>query len=380
MSDAEGEQRPPALDEFMAELKRLRQQAGNPSFRKLAELSGAVSHATLHLTVTGRRLQPWETVREFVRACGGDEAEWCARYRRTKAVLDGELPGPVAGTTADGGTPETADPDVADPDVAAPDAADRDATAQDVAGPDVASPGAADPELGYSPAATSATAPTDAASAEVAVPQQVTVAKIAGPDGDVSGARVVGAASPASGGFSRRWLAVPLAVLVVVAVVVGLRLSGGEEGRAEAGKAPGAGDGGGPESSALTEPVHEGDASKLSDDFGIQDGAVVAPGQKFTRTFELHNVGSVPWKGRYLQRMDNETGPRHCRAPVRVRIADTPPGAKVKVPVTATAASEPTTCKVHWKMVDATGRQLLPEYRPAFFLVHVRAGASGPTR
>src|SRR5690606_21342732 len=69
----------------------------------MAERSGAVSHATLHLTVKGRRLQPWETVREFVRACGGDEAEWSARYARTKAILSGEIP-PDAPATADSGT------------------------------------------------------------------------------------------------------------------------------------------------------------------------------------------------------------------------------------------------------------------------------------
>lgn len=326
MPDAEGEQRPPALEEFMAELKGLRQQAGNPSFRKMAELSGAVSHATLHLTVTGRRLQPWETVREFVRACGGDEAEWCSRYRRTKAVLSGELPDP-AGDAGEGAAAGTASDDIGHR----------------------VDPGA------------------EHAGAVASVGGQ-------GPDGSHG-------ASPGRRGFSRRWLAVPLAALVVAAVVAGMRVLGGDDGRAEAGgqQATGGAASGSPEPTALSEPVHKGDASRLSRDLGIQDGAVVAPKQRFTRTFELHNVGTVPWKGRYLQRMDHETGPSHCTAPDRVRIADTAPGDKVKVPVTATAAREPTTCKVHWKMVDHTGRQLLPEYRPAYFLVHVRAGASGPS-
>ncbi|GAA1242301.1 hypothetical protein GCM10009676_29540 [Prauserella halophila] len=341
MSDAEGEQRSPALEEFMAELKRLRQQAGNPSFRKMAELSGAVSHATLHLTVTGRRLQPWETVREFVRACGGDEAEWCARYRRTSAVLSGELPEPAERAGRADGT-----------------RTDDSAESADAAGT-AASPGAS------SEAASDGTGlPVDTAELD-----------------ENSGAGVAVGDSSAGRRFSRRWLAVPVAVLAVVAVVAGLWMFGGDDGRAEAGdQQGGSGDtSSSPEPEALTEPVHEGDASKLSRDLGIQDGAVVAPRQQFTRTFELHNVGTVEWKGRYLQRMDHEQGPRHCTAPRRVRIADTPPGEKVTVPVTARAASEPTNCKVHWKMVDHTGRQLLPEYRPAYFLVHVRAGSSGPS-
>ncbi|GAA1201238.1 NBR1-Ig-like domain-containing protein [Prauserella alba] len=347
MSDAEGEQRPPALEEFMAELKRLRQQAGNPSFRKMAELSGAVSHATLHLTVTGRRLQPWETVREFVRACGGDEAEWCARYRRTRAVLSGELPEPAAGTEP---VVETGGPDERAVDSASG-AASRDAAASDAV-------------------------VVDGTGAATSVPAQHNYEQ--GADGaDAAGSS---AAASAGRGVSRRWLAVPLVVLAVVAVAGGLWAFGGDDGRAEADRQHSAGgeSSSASEAGALSEPVYEGDASKLARDLGIPDGAVVAPQQKFTRTFELENAGTVHWKGRYLQRMDNETGPHHCRAPQRVRISDTPPGERVKVPVTATAAEEPTTCKVRWKMVDHTGRQLLPEYRPAYFLVHVRAGASGP--
>nr|WP_184906123.1 NBR1-Ig-like domain-containing protein [Amycolatopsis umgeniensis] len=67
-------------------LRKLRTRAGEPSFRKMAAKSGAVSHATLHLTVTGRRLQPWETVREFVRACDGDEEEWHARWQGVQLI------------------------------------------------------------------------------------------------------------------------------------------------------------------------------------------------------------------------------------------------------------------------------------------------------
>ena len=79
--------RPVALDEFMSALRDLRALAGDPSFRRMAAKSGAVSHATLHLTVTGRRLQPWETVREFVRACDGDEDAWHARWEETSRAL-----------------------------------------------------------------------------------------------------------------------------------------------------------------------------------------------------------------------------------------------------------------------------------------------------
>ncbi|GAB3738364.1 hypothetical protein GCM10027598_66620 [Amycolatopsis oliviviridis] len=90
MPGAQAEERTPELEAFMDELRKLRTRAGEPSFRKMAAKSGAVSHATLHLTVTGRRLQPWETVREFVRACDGDEEEWHARWQGVQLVLSAD--------------------------------------------------------------------------------------------------------------------------------------------------------------------------------------------------------------------------------------------------------------------------------------------------
>lgn len=89
MARSQRAERPAALEEFMVSLRELRERAGDPSFRRMASRSGAVSHATLHLTVTGYRLQPWETVREFVRACDGDETEWQARWQQVSEALSG---------------------------------------------------------------------------------------------------------------------------------------------------------------------------------------------------------------------------------------------------------------------------------------------------
>ena len=38
----------------------------------------------------------------------------------------------------------------------------------------------------------------------------------------------------------------------------------------------------------------------------IPDGTLILFGQRFTKTWELQNVGRVPWEGRYLQCMDEE--------------------------------------------------------------------------
>lgn len=57
----------------------------------------------------------------------------------------------------------------------------------------------------------------------------------------------------------------------------------------------------------------------------------------------------------------------------RVRIRDTDPKERVKIKVKVTAPSTaPVDCKIRWKMVDESGKQLFPSSRPVFFLVHVR--------
>jgi len=69
---------------FAAALRELRANAGNPSFRKMAELSGRVSHTTLHEAATGARFPSWDTTREFALACGGSEADWRDRWERAR--------------------------------------------------------------------------------------------------------------------------------------------------------------------------------------------------------------------------------------------------------------------------------------------------------
>ncbi|WP_246257199.1 NBR1-Ig-like domain-containing protein [Amycolatopsis anabasis] len=101
-----GRTRQAEIAQFAAELRRLRAAAGDPSFRKMAEVSGYVSRTTLHEAAQGVRMPSWDTTREFVRACGGDEAEWKARWQR---LQDGpedlpapreEQPSPEPGRTA----------------------------------------------------------------------------------------------------------------------------------------------------------------------------------------------------------------------------------------------------------------------------------------
>ncbi|WP_326568343.1 NBR1-Ig-like domain-containing protein [Amycolatopsis rhabdoformis] len=75
---------PASADVLAAELAALRASVGDPSFRKMAERSGRISHTTLHEAVKGTRFPSWETTREFVKACGADEEPWRARWAALK--------------------------------------------------------------------------------------------------------------------------------------------------------------------------------------------------------------------------------------------------------------------------------------------------------
>ncbi|WP_409183281.1 NBR1-Ig-like domain-containing protein [Amycolatopsis sp. VS8301801F10] len=91
-----------AAEVLSAELAALRARAGNPSFRKMADRSGRISHTTLHEAVRGTRFPSWDTTREFVRACDADEQQWRSRWEELKGVPpEPEPAGAAIGTTAE---------------------------------------------------------------------------------------------------------------------------------------------------------------------------------------------------------------------------------------------------------------------------------------
>jgi hypothetical protein len=98
------------VDAFAAQLRELRERAGNPSFRAMAARSGVISHTTLHEAASGTRFPSWETTREFVRACGGAEEHWRAVWDEVQRASEAEkvlgLPAP-AGDSIKATTPTT---------------------------------------------------------------------------------------------------------------------------------------------------------------------------------------------------------------------------------------------------------------------------------
>jgi hypothetical protein len=117
-------------------------------------------------------------------------------------------------------------------------------------------------------------------------------------------------------------------------------------------------------------PPIDGDVSKFVADVTVPDGSVVAPGRQFVKTWEIRNVGTVAWSGRYLERQPGPDG-APCRTPDRVPVPATAPGASVRVSVEVDPPSTPASCKVYWKMVDGQGRAFFPKARGVYFDVVV---------
>ncbi|MEU7742018.1 NBR1-Ig-like domain-containing protein [Nonomuraea sp. NPDC049158] len=109
------------------------------------------------------------------------------------------------------------------------------------------------------------------------------------------------------------------------------------------------------------------DDSAFEQDVTHPDGTVVKTGTQFTKIWRIRNTGTIPWRGRYLTRL-NDTP---CRAPDRVEIRVVQPGEPVDIAVRVRASDSPGRCKIYWKMTDEAGTQLLSAKKPIFLDVVV---------
>ncbi|WP_461007935.1 nSTAND1 domain-containing NTPase [Streptomyces capparidis] len=91
---------------FAADLRRLREQAGNPPYRQLARRAHC-SAASLSTAASGRKLPSLSMALAYVRACEGDVEQWQRRWHavaaqlaadRTDPLGPGETGAPYAGT------------------------------------------------------------------------------------------------------------------------------------------------------------------------------------------------------------------------------------------------------------------------------------------
>ncbi|MEU7973791.1 NBR1-Ig-like domain-containing protein [Micromonospora sp. NPDC049089] len=298
-----------AAESFAEQLRTLRTSVGDPSFRKMAGRSGRISHTTLHEAAAGTRFPSWETVREFVRACEADEAQWRRRWE------DAQRPASVSGSEDGDTAPETTGPVASVVPVPSPErqnplrGTDYPPTDQDVArGPRHRLP----------------------------------------------------------------WLAAAAVVLVVAMVAVLGVVVRGRSSR-DAPDAVSASSTPTVSPSAFSDSLIPGDSSKFIADVTIPDGTRVRVNSQFVKVWALKNVGKVAWHNRFLARTNPTADADGCQVPDRVAIGDTPPDEQVMISVEVTAPSRPGKCWVSWKMVDENGQEYFPTRRPVYFMVTVTA-------
>src|SRR3954464_5305008 len=75
------------LGEFAVQLRKLRLEAGEPTYLRMARATGR-SRTALAEAAGGDHLATWETVHAYVTACGGDVAVWRRRWQQVRDELD----------------------------------------------------------------------------------------------------------------------------------------------------------------------------------------------------------------------------------------------------------------------------------------------------
>ena len=74
---------------FACELRQLRAAAGYPSYRRLAR-TAQFAPSVLSSAASGMSFPSLQVTLAYVRACGGDEAEWRDRWQSAAAVIDAD--------------------------------------------------------------------------------------------------------------------------------------------------------------------------------------------------------------------------------------------------------------------------------------------------
>lgn len=100
------------LSSFAHELRKLRVEAGNPTYRRLAEVAG-YSASTLSAAASGIRQPSLDVLLAYVGACGGDTAKWRQRWHELDEELRAATPladSPSTVPVGDPSAPATGEP------------------------------------------------------------------------------------------------------------------------------------------------------------------------------------------------------------------------------------------------------------------------------
>ena len=104
----------------------------------------------------------------------------------------------------------------------------------------------------------------------------------------------------------------------------------------------------------------EGDASTFVDDT-IPHGTLMSPGQLFNKVWHVRNSGTIPWRGRRLERQGPLNGPGLIRSFRNVDIPDTDPGDTAEIRAALQAPGYDCTSIAYFKMVDSEGSLCFPD-------------------
>jgi Ig-like domain from next to BRCA1 gene len=132
-----------------------------------------------------------------------------------------------------------------------------------------------------------------------------------------------------------------------------------------------------------------GDQSAFIGDVTIPEGTLMTPNERFTKTWELQNVGLVPWAGRQLRCADADlvvfkrdgelmqvAMPPVPDAPV-IDVPFTAPGDHVRLSMVFTAPALPGTYLSYWKSYFADGTLCFPNSAGLQLKVQVMSVTTG---
>ncbi|NNG39053.1 hypothetical protein HJ588_07170 [Flexivirga sp. ID2601S] len=284
------------IEGFAKLLSAARQEAGEPSFRKMAATSGCISHTTLHEAVQGNRFPSWSTTEQFATALHRDPADFKPQWEAVNALLEPAQP-PLP-TPASHQPPEPVE--------------DRPAVANEPDGPTRRRP------------------PVWLIAAALALVLAVLVGSL------VVWRERSGVAHPAAGNTA-------------ALLPGGIPLS---PGGAHPSAYPS------PTACPVADEQREiaprvaGDHASYGADLTVPDCSTVAPGQTLHKKFTLRNSGSVAWKGRSVVRVDIPFTERSCTSELQTSVPDTRPGGEAVIEVEVTAPRHKGLCVARWMMAD----------------------------
>ena len=119
-------------------------------------------------------------------------------------------------------------------------------------------------------------------------------------------------------------------------------------------------------------PKISGDNSSFVEDVTIPDGEIVLSGKPFKKIWRIKNTGVIPWKGRFLTRVNvPDSTDEECYSTEMVPIKDTNPNKEVDIEVYIKTHSQWGSCKTYWKMTDKDKVPFFPNSRPIWSLVKI---------